>query len=124
MAKGERIIFPAQMLPQDGGDDHLTVLPTGATDSQGEMRLAFFPVVGQEKVHKPEQVVEKSLGFRMIQNILLDPGGFSGKWLQSLHKVRVRQEPHIQHHVGFRGNALLIGKRDEMNPHPLAGRQL
>ncbi len=47
MAKGERIIFPAQMLPQDVGDDHRPVLPTGATDGQGEMRIAFFLVVGQ-----------------------------------------------------------------------------
>jgi len=88
----------------DDGDTAMT--PAGTADGNGQIALPFAAVLGEEKIEKTLEPLQKLAAGRLGQDILAHGGIETGAGAQFGEEVRIGQETDIDHQIGGRGKAV------------------
>src|SRR6266851_3249881 len=103
-------LHPISRLPQVSadvsGNNDRTMLSPSATETNGQVALAFMDVVRQQVNQQIGDALDEFLGLGERADILRHARVASCQRAKLWHKVRVGQEPHVKDEVGILGHAM------------------
>src|SRR5580698_4934810 len=100
----------AQALVYVFGDHDGAMLSAGASETDGEVALAFANVVWQKVDQKFRDAVDELLCLRKRPDVFGDAGMASCERAELGNKMRVREKAHIEDKVGIVGQSVFVSK--------------
>ena len=101
-------------------DGNRSMLPPGAAEGQRQIRLSFFPVLGNEELQqflqKAQKIVSLAVGFYKLQDCIVH----SSEVLELGYVVRVGQESDVEDEIGIAWEATSIAETHHRDVQPLS----
>src|SRR5262245_40061801 len=104
--------------------NHRTVPAPRTPQSQGQTGFALALVLWQRKFQERGQTIQKSSGLVTPQDVVFHLPVKSCFAAQLIDKKRIREKPHVENDIRVMGDAVLVAKGDQKQPHAMRTRDL